>query len=251
MNIKNSPARILFSEEGKRFLVRDVNSDFHCQFGFVKALALKKAKPGSIVKTNTGKALAVMDAGFIDLYRKLSRAPQIIILKDIGTIIAETGINSKSRVVDGGAGSGALAIFLANIADEVTTYEIRKDFIKVVKRNIQQLGIKNLRIRRADIIKGIKEKGVDLVTLDIPEPWRALKAVLKALKPGGFLVCYLPNLNQVSEFAKAVDQDKAFLRLKTIETIEREWEIDSKRLRPKSQPIGHSGFLTFVRKIGK
>lgn len=251
MNIKNSPARILFAEEGKRFLVRDINSDFHCQFGFVKASQLKKARPGSIVKTNTGKALHVMDAGFIDLYKKLARAPQIIIPKDIGPIIAYTGINSTSKVVDGGAGSGALAIFLANMAGEVTTYEIRNDFIKVARRNIQQLGIKNLRVRKADLTEGIKERNVDLVTLDIPEPRKALKTAVKALKPGGFLVCYLPNLNQVSEFVKAVDSEKALLRLKTIETIEREWEIDGKRLRPKSQPIGHSGFLTFVRKIGR
>ena len=44
-------------------------------------------------------------------------------------------------------------------------------------------------------------------------------------------------------------QDKNFIHLKTIEIIEREWDVQGRKVRPKSQPIGHSGFLTFVRKI--
>ena len=40
-----------------------------------------------------------------------------------------------------------------------------------------------------------------------------------------------------------------FYVVKTIEIIERQWEIDGRKVRPKGQEIGHSGFLTFMRKI--
>ena len=33
-----------------------------------------------------------------------------------------------------------------------------------------------------------------------------------------------------------------------IELIEREWEIDEKRARPKFQMLGHTGFLIFAKK---
>ena len=46
---------ILLSKEGKKFFVKDINADYHCQFGFVTAADLKKAKPGTAVKTNKGE----------------------------------------------------------------------------------------------------------------------------------------------------------------------------------------------------
>ena len=237
--------------DGKKFFVRDPSSDFHCQFGFVKAAELIKAKAGGIVKTNMGKELRVVPAGFVDYYGKIKRSAQIIPIKDVGSIITETGINSSSKVVDAGAGSGSLAILMANIVKEVVTYEIRNDFIKIVKKNISDFGIKNLKIKKKDISLGITEKNVDLITLDIPDPWKALPNAAKALKPGGFIVSYSPTLPQVSDFAEAVDKNKSLARIKTIEIIEREWDVEGRKLRPKSQPIGHSGFLTFVRKIGR
>lgn len=240
---------VLITEQGKRFYVRDISKDLHTQFGYVKAGELKKAKAGSVLKTNIGKELLVIKPSFVDLYRKIKRSAQIIPLKDLGTIVAETGINSKSRVVDAGAGSGALACFLANIAKEVTTYDIRDDFIKIVKKNKELLGLKNLKIKKADIYKGISEKSVDLITLDVPEPWEAVETAAKALKVGGFLVSYSPCIPQVSDFVDAVKKSDKLIFLRTIEIIQREWEVDGRKLRPKSQMIGHSGFLTFVRKV--
>lgn len=241
--------KILITQQGKRFYVRDSSQDLHTQYGFVKATDIKKSKPGSILKTNTGKELFVLKPSFVDVYKKIKRSAQIIPLKDIGIILAETGINSKSMVVDAGAGSGGLACFLANIAKEVITYDIRDDFIKIVKKNKELLGLKNLKIKEGNVYDGINEKNVDLITLDLPEPWKAIKSAEKALNVGGFILSYSPTVPQVIDFVNEVNKSDKLIFLKTIEILEREWDVDERKVRPKTQTIGHSGFLSFVRKV--
>ena len=241
--------KILVAEDGKKFYVRNLKEDFHTQFGFVSKEALAKAKPGDMLKTNTGKELFVFPPSFIDSYGKIKRAPQIIPRKDIAAIVAETGVGKDSTVVDAGTGSGALALFLANIAKKVVTYEIREDFAKVAAENIAAMGMKNVVLKKKDIYNGIDEKDVDIVTLDLPEPWKAIEPAAAALKIGGFIVSYSPTTPQVSDFIAAIANNKSLLLIKTIEIIEREWEFNDRIVRPLSQKIGHSGFLTFVRKI--
>jgi tRNA (adenine57-N1/adenine58-N1)-methyltransferase len=239
--------RVLLAGHGKRFYVRNLEEDFHTQYGFIKAKELKKSE--GRVKTNTGKELAIFNPSFIDAYRKIKRDAQIIPLKDIGLIIAETGIGKESKVVDAGAGSGALACLLAHLVKEATTYEIREDFINLVKANIELLGLKNLKIRKRSIYEGIIEKDVDLVVLDVPEPWKAIDAAKKALKAGGFLVSYSPSVPQTMDFVNAINKDESFVHIKTSEVIEREWEVNERKVRPKSKGIGHSGLLSFCRRI--
>jgi tRNA (adenine57-N1/adenine58-N1)-methyltransferase len=239
--------KILYSADGKQFFVKDSSKDYHSQFGFVKAEELKKS---GIVKTNTGKELALIDADFIDIYSRIKRMPQIIPLKDIGAVIIKTGIGKNSKVVDAGSGSGGLALMLGNIVKEVITYEIREDFFRVAEKNIEELELKNVKIKNKDIYRGIDEKNVDLITLDLPEPWKAVEPAKKALKLGGFIVSYSPTIPQVMDFVAEAMKHKELLYLETIEIIEREWEINERKVRPCSQQIGHSGFLSFVRKIG-
>jgi tRNA(1-methyladenosine) methyltransferase and related methyltransferases len=67
-------------------------------------------------------------------YRKLKRGPQVILPKDIGIIIAYSGIGKESRCVDAGTGSGWLAVSLARLCKEVVSYELREDFIKIARK---------------------------------------------------------------------------------------------------------------------
>ena len=245
MNIK----KVLITRQGKKFYAKNLDEDLHTQYGFIKSSELNKAKEGSLLKSNTNKEFFVFNPYFIDLYRKIKRDAQIIPLKDIGLIIAETGINKQSRVLDAGSGSGALACFLASIAKEVITYEIREDFIEIVKSNIKFLGLKNIKVKNVDIYNKIEDKNIDVIILDLPEPWNALDNCSKALKVGGFLVSYSPSVPQVIDFVNAVRKNESFVYLKTFEIIEREWEVEERKVRPKSKGIGHSGFLSFARKV--
>jgi tRNA (adenine57-N1/adenine58-N1)-methyltransferase catalytic subunit len=239
--------RLLITKDGRRFFYN--GSDVHTQFGFVRKDEIEKAKPGTVLKTNKGVEMSVIEPGFLDLYRRMKRAPQVIPFKDLGAIVAETGLNKKSVVVDAGSGSGSAACFMANIVKKVYTCEIRDDFIEVVKSNIQLFGLKNVVLKKHDIYTGIPAKNVDMVLLDVPAPWEALSSVKKGLKIGGYLVSYSPTIPQVSDFVTSVKKDDVFVYLKTIEIMERDWEVEDRKVRPMSQAIGHSGFLTVVRKI--
>ena len=195
--------KVLLNKEGFCYFVRDTSKDYHCEHGFFSIEDLKK-KDGSAIKTNLGKVFLIFDAAFIDCYQRIKRNAQIISPKEIGMIVAETGLNRDSFVVDAGAGSGALCCFLANLCREVITYDIRDDFIEVVKKNKEFLGLKNLKIKKGDVYEKIEEEGVDVVTLDVPEPWKALPVVAKALKVGGFVVAYNVTTTQMADFANAL-----------------------------------------------
>lgn len=233
--------------EGKEYLV-DESKDFSTKHGIIKTKDLK-AKSGSIVKSSHDKSFIVLEPSFIDLFHRIRKGPQSITLKDIGTIIAETGVGKDSIVVDAGAGSGALSSFLAHLVKKVTTYEIKDDYLENIKENFKQLGLKNITLKHADVTKGISEKDVDLVTLDLPDATKAVAHAANALTIGGFLVGYCPHVNQVSAFLNEVRKDERLDVLKVLETIQREWVVDDLRSRPSNAEIGHTAFLIFVRRI--
>ena len=232
----------------RTYYVEDITKDFHSTDGIIAKKDLKK-KDGSKVKTNTNKEFTIITSSFLDDYMRMERGAQIVSLKDIGTIIAYTGINKASTAVDAGAGSGALSCFLARICKEVTSYKIRDDFKKKKKNNQKKLNLKNLKIKKKNIFHGIDEKDLDLVTLDLPDPWNAIFAVEKSLKIGGFLVSYSPTIPQVIDFMNIITKKKSFQHLRTTEIIKRDWEIDKRKVRPRTTQTVHTGFLSFVRKI--
>ncbi len=230
----------------REYFVKDETKDFHTEKGVIKKSDFKKKGE---VKSTKGAEFQIIDAQFIDLYKRIKRIAQIIPRKDVGYIITETGIGKDSIIVDSGSGSGGLSLFLAHIAKKVTTYDIKQAHVDLVNDNIKFLNLKNIKAKQHNIYKSIKEKSVDILTLDLPEPWKVLKHAEKALKSGGYIVSYSPCIPQVIEFVNALDKHTSFLHTKTVEIIEREWEVTGRKVRPKSRMMGHSGFLSFVRKI--
>ena len=234
--------------KAKQYFVTDLSKDVHTLYGTVSQKELSKPS-GSVIKSDSGKEFFLLDASFIDVYKRFRKLPQTIPLKDIGLIIGETGINKESVVVDGGLGSGALAAALAHIAKHVTSYEVRDDCIATAEENIKKLGLSNITVKKKSLYDGIDETNVDLITLDLPEPWKVVPHVAKSLKTGGFVISYSPSVPQVMDFVNELHKHDQLLYLKTVELIERLWEIEGRRVRPKSTGIGHSGFIVFARKI--
>ncbi|MAF34404.1 tRNA methyltransferase [Candidatus Woesearchaeota archaeon] len=227
------------------FFVKE-DKDFTCQHGTIAKEELTKPD-GSTIKSNTGKAFVLLTPNFGDLHARLKKAPQTIPHKDIGRILVQTGITKESIVVDAGLGSGALAIQLANTCKEVIAYEKEEATISVAKDNLEFCGTKNITIKHKDIYDGIDETNVDVITLDLPEPWKVVEHAAKALKHGGWLVAYNPTIGQIAKFNDALGEE--FMHEKNLEIIERAWDAHGLILRPKKTPIGHSGFLSFARKV--
>lgn len=231
--------KVLIDPEGEKLYWRD--GDLHTRFGVIKEKEIKNG----VVKSHIGKEFLVYDASFIDKVNRIKRGPAVVVNKDVGIIIANTGINAKSKILEAGTGSGRLTAFLANISSNVTSYEHKKEIFELAKRNLDDLKLK-VKLKNKDIYEGIDEKNLDAVILDLAEPWRVLKHAEKALKCGGFLVAYLPNITQVIQLVRSLSAP--FILDKVEEVIEREWYVDD-RVRPVNTILGHTAFLVFVRKI--
>ncbi len=230
----------------KRFYIEDLSRDFSTPYGSIKKADLKKT---GVVRSSQNKEFHIFDADFIDHYRRIRRVPQIIPLKDIGFILASTGIGRDSKVVEGGTGSGALAIMLARHCSKIYSYEIEKKHLDIARENIRSLGINNITLKNRSMYERIDEKDADLVCLDLPAPWEALDNAENALKHGGFIISYSPTITQTADFVNAMLERKDLIHLRTVEVIERPWEVEKRKVRPKSKSIIHSGFMTVGRKL--
>ncbi len=219
------------------------SGDLNTEFGLIKEKDIKKSKDK--VYSNKKIEFKIIDANFTDKISKIKRGPAVILPKDIGLIITSTGINKNSKVLDAGTGSGVLSSYLSNFCKTVYSYEINKEFYDLAKKNFSDLDIKNIILKNKSV-KDIAEKDLDLIALDLPNPEIALESAYKALKSGSFLVIYLPNITQVMDIVKKASE---FKLIKVIELIEREWHVESQRVRPHSLMIGHTAFLIFFRKI--
>jgi tRNA (adenine57-N1/adenine58-N1)-methyltransferase len=236
--------KILLSEKGEFHNMRE-DKDYTTKYGLIKKKDINK-KPGTAIKSHMGKAYVTLNPSFIDQIKNIRRLPQTVALKEIGHIIAETGMGKDSIVVDSGAGSGALSCYMARYVKKVYSFDIRHDHLDVAKENAQMLGISNITFKLHNIYDGIPVKNVDVITLDVPEPWNVIKHT-DVLKIGGFIVSYSPCIPQVIDFVNKLPRN--FLHVKSVEVIEKQWEITKRKVRPKTMNSFHTGFLTFARKI--
>ena len=233
--------KVLIHESGRRWLVRDEMKDFHTQFGPVPSGQLK---PGLIENTK-GQRFSVLEASYIDMFRSLQRRAQVILPKDAAMILATTGAGRKDVVVDAGAGSGWLACFLGHHVRRVYTYDIVESHVKIASANAERMGLTNVSCTHHDIYSGIPKK-CDILTLDVPEPWRVLPSAQKKVKR--FVVCYNPSITQSQRTVNEA-KDLGLVVWDVHEVAVRSWDIDGQKVRPKKDEIGPTGFLTYLRVV--
>lgn len=185
------------------------------------------------------------------LFDKLARGPQVVLLKDAAFVSAFTGLQSGDLVVDAGAGSGWLTVYLASIVaptGKVTAYEWRPEFADIAEKNVKKAGYENVAtIKRASILDGISETDIDLVTLDLAGSPGALVHAFAALKPNGYVVGFCPNVEQARDFVLEGEK-QGFVHWKTVECDEREWLIRAHGCRPATTGLRHTSFLCFLKK---
>ncbi len=241
--------RILMDERGKKYMVAD--QEFHTDFGFITEEDIVGSTAGDVLKTHLGKLFKVIKPNVNDYIELMERKCSIILPKDIGIITAKTGLGSGYRVLDAGTGAGATAIHFGNIVGnegEVYSYEIREDFAEIAKRNIEGFQLKNVQIKCQDVTEGIDEENLDLVFLDLQKPWDVAEYAKSALKIGGYISTYTPFIEQV-QILQRVLKKIGFSEVESFENIFRGIEVTNKGTRPKTRMAGHTGYLTFARKL--
>ena len=236
--------KLLIDKKGRKHLVEEAK--LHTDLGVVD---LKNS--GEFVKSHLGHEFYVLNPRVVDIYEKMPRSGSFILKKDLGVILSYTGIGSGDVVVDAGTGSGALALFLANIVKpngRVYTYEINEKFAETAKKNIEKAGLQEyIELKIKDITEGIDEKNVDFVALDLEEPWKVVPHAKNALKHGGFISIYTPYIEHAKKSAEALRKE-SFKSIKTLELLERELEFGEKGTRPRTRMLGHTAYITFARK---
>ncbi|MFH1750882.1 MAG: methyltransferase domain-containing protein [Candidatus Micrarchaeota archaeon] len=188
------------------------------------------------------------------IWKKLKRGPQIITLKDASLISGLTGLQSGDLVVDAGAGSGYLAAYLGSIvapAGKVITYEIRPEFAELARKNIARAGMdKFVELKEKDAFAGFDEHDADLITLDMAESERVLGHAKTSLRMGGWIVGYLPNVEQAGKFV--AEAEKLKLRVERVtDAFLRDWKVRSYGSRPENTGLIFTAFLVFLRKISE
>jgi tRNA (adenine57-N1/adenine58-N1)-methyltransferase len=239
--------RILIDKKGNKYLTGE--EDLHTNLGYIKKEDIKNSSNGQIIKTHMGYEFTVIKPNLNDYIDIMERRCSIILPKDIGIIIANTSLGCGQRVVEAGTGSGATALYFANIVGPsggVYTYEVREDFAEIAEKNIMAFGQENVTVKCKDIYDGIDESELDLVFLDLPKPWDVVESAAKSLKSGGYLAAYNPYIEQVFTLHKVLKKF-GFSNLKSVECILREIEVKAKGTRPKTRMVGHTGYLTFAR----
>lgn len=241
--------RIIMDEKGKKYIARD--EEFHTNYGFIKKEDMENGKPGDILKTHMGHEFKVLKANINDYIDLMERKCSIILPKDIGIIIANTGIGCGDRVVDAGTGAGATALHFGNVVGEegaVYSYEIREDFAEIAKRNVENFGLQNVEVKNKDILESIDEDDLDLVFLDLPKPYDVVEHAKESLKKGGYIATYTPYIEQVQILHRVLKKFD-FSNMNTLECIVREIEVKSKGTRPRTRAAAHTGYLTFARNL--
>lgn len=240
---------LLVDSRGRRNLVRLVQGGkHHSHAGVVDLDQLIGQSEGIVARSAKGARFVAVRPTLSDVILAMPRGAQVIYPKDIGAILLAGDIRCGVRVLESGVGSGALSMALLSAGAEVIGYEIREDFAARAVANVEaELGAgSGFRVQLRDVYEGIAEEGLDRVVLDLPEPWRVVPHAQQALCPGGLLVSYLPSVSQVMELRAALERS-AFGLERTFETLQRDWHVAGRAVRPEHRMVGHTGFVTVAR----
>jgi len=241
--------KLAITSEKRIYPLYDLNRSLHLNEGGVDREVLLDAQHDGIVQTTGGQELLLVPATFKDNMERIKQQAAIIIPKDIGFIIAECGLTKDAVVIDAGAGSGGSACTLGALCKKVYTYDIHPDHVNTVRENCEKLELTNVEVIEGDITTIEPKEQADLVVLDMPSPQNAIGTLKKALKQSGYAAIYTPHINQAQQFIQELDDD--FKLITVIELIQRRWEVNEKQLRPKHNMLGHTAFLTIVRKFAR
>ena len=241
--------KIAISPEKRIYPIEDLQRSYNFSEGHLSREVLREANHKGIVTSTKGEEFLICDATFKDNYDRMKRRAAMIIPKDVGFIIAETGLTKDAVVLDCGAGSGGMTCQLAALVKKVYSFDIHPEHIKVVRENLERLDLTNVHLEEKSITEVELEEQVDLAVVDLPDPTQAIPTLHKVVKQAGYIAFYTPQITQAQEVLLALNDD--FKYLTTIELLQRRWEVKEKVLRPKHAMLGHTAFLTIVRKFSR
>ena len=246
----------LTDEKGKLYsFFLQPGNQWHSHKGWINHDDLIGAAEGIIVKTNSGTSYQAFRPLLNDYVLSMDRGATIIYPKDSAIIVGFADIFPGAKVLEAGAGSGALSISLLRAIGEtgaLTSYEERDDFFSIAEANVRNYFGKipaNWKLRSGRVETGKFAGEFDRMVLDMLAPWDVLETAAQALKAGGVLCCYVATTTQLSRTAEAIKESGHFSEPESFETLLRNWHHEGLAVRPAHNMNAHTGFLLFTRRI--
>jgi tRNA (adenine57-N1/adenine58-N1)-methyltransferase len=238
-------------------VVLEAGKQFHTHRGAIEHDALIGAPEGSVVHSTANTGYLAFRPLLADFVLSMPRGAQVIYPKDAAQIVGFGDVGPGMRVLEAGAGSGALTCSLLRAVGaegSVTSYERREDFADVARGNVGAFFGEvpaNWSLRLGDLADHPAEEVVDRVVLDMLEPWAVLPTVAAALRPGGVLVGYVATVTQLSTYVEALRAQGVWTEPHAWETLLRPWHAVGLAVRPEHRMVAHTAFLVTARRLAE
>ncbi|HEX8760072.1 MAG TPA: tRNA (adenine-N1)-methyltransferase [Pseudonocardiaceae bacterium] len=248
----------LTDPKGRRHTVLlEPGAQFHTHRGALAHDDLIGLPEGSVVASAAGTQYLALRPLLADYVMSMPRGAQVVYPKDAAQILMWGDIFPGARVLEAGAGSGALTCSLLRAVGErgtVTSYEARADHAEHAERNVERFfgaAPPNWQLRVADLSTHPADQPMDRAVLDMARPWELLPTVSAALVAGGVLTVYVAATTQLSRTTEALREAGCYTEPQAWETLLRPWHVVGLAVRPEHRMVGHTAFLLTARRLAE
>lgn len=248
--------RVQLTDPKKRLytITLQAGGQFHTHRGILSHDDLIGEPEGIVVKSTNGTTYLALRPLLSDYVLSMPRGAQVIYPKDSALIVGYADVFPGARVVEAGAGSGALTCALLRAVGDtgsVSSYELRPEFAEVARKNVETFfGAPHpaWRLTVGDLAAA-DDTDVDRVVLDMLAPWDMLDTVSRMLVPGGVVCCYVATTTQLSRTVEALRAHGTFTEPSSMESLVRNWHVEGLAVRPDHRMVAHTAFLAFSRRL--
>jgi tRNA (adenine57-N1/adenine58-N1)-methyltransferase len=230
--------------------------EFHTHRGAVAHDDLIGRPEGSVVTSTGSTQYLALRPLLADYVLSMPRGAQVVYPKDAAQIVAMADIYPGARVLEAGAGSGALTCSLLRAVGErgsLRSWERREDFADVARDNVTRFFGETpaaWTLTVGDVGDAdLADLELDRVVLDMLAPWEVLENIAPALVAGGVLIAYVATTTQLSTVVEALREHGGFTEPRAWETLVRDWTADGLAVRPDHRMVAHTAFLVSSRKL--
>lgn len=251
--IKEGDYVLLYCDSKRKWVIQvSSNERFHTHKGIIDLKDVVGQSYGDCIDSTLKNKFWIIKPNFCDFISVFKRPTQIIYPKDAGLIILKLGITPGKKIIEAGTGSGSLTAIMAQMVKpdgHVFTYDMSNKFLEAAKRNISKINASDyVTFINSDARKGFGKSDCDAVVLDLADPWNVVPHAYNSLKGGCTMASFSPTINQVEKTTISL-RENGFISVESCECFLREMHIEEGKSRPISRMIGHTGYLTFARKI--
>jgi tRNA (adenine57-N1/adenine58-N1)-methyltransferase len=254
----------LTDPKGRKYtVILEPGASYHTHRGALAHDALIGVPEGSVVTSAGGTPYLALRPLLTDYVLSMPRGAAVIYPKDAAQIVHWGDIYPGARVLEAGAGSGALTCSLLRAVGptgSVLSYEIRDDHAEHAERNVTRffgehpenwtLVVADLSTHAGAGDQDAAGRGeVDRIVLDMLEPWSVLDTVAASLVPGGVLIVYVATTTQLSRMAEELRSHTGFTEPEAWESMHRGWHLVGLAVRPEHRMVGHTAFLLKTRRL--